>query len=345
MKSNTSFIVVVILYLSIISLCYTTEIKEITIIQFSKGFGASVAIWLLYLRFKTTDDMKKNQEEQFHLTNQYSHFLETSKLLTDKDSTIEAKISAMYLLYDYAKNHPQEIEKVYQLFSEYIKPLLNCINGNCNHKKYTKVQDTLEVEKTSKKLTFQFKRNKLLNINVQDNNTLKRITSWQINGTDTEKLISISLIILRDLSINILPKATEHIELSNIIIFNLDIDFVKNPNNIKFHSLLRPTYALVFLNCNLKNVNFSDSKLFYCKFINCDLDDANFNNCDLYKTHFINCDLKNAKFKNVCKEAITFKDCINRFFTKLKNMQFSSNPQRLTLQDFQYHLIEFSKEV
>jgi hypothetical protein len=204
--------------------------------------------------------MKKNQEEQFHLTNQYSHFLETSKLLTDKDSTIEAKISAMYLLYDYAKNHPQEIEKVYQLFSEYIKPLLNCINNNCNHIEYTKIQDNLEVDRLSSKMTFKFKENKLLDINVRDSDTLKKITLWQINGTATEKLISIALIMIRDISVNILPKATEHIELSNIIIFNLDIDFVKKRNTIKFKSLLRPTYSLVFLNCNLKNVNFSRSK-------------------------------------------------------------------------------------
>jgi hypothetical protein len=160
-------------------------------------------------------------------------------------------------------------------------------------------------------MTFIFKENKLLDINVRDSDTLKKITLWQINGTATEKLISIALIMIRDISVNILPKATEHIELSNIIIFNLDIDFVKKRNTIKFKSLLRPTYSLVFLNCNLKNVNFSRSKFFYCKFINCDLDDANFNNCDLYKTHFINCDLKDATLKDVCIENIIFKDSSN----------------------------------
>jgi hypothetical protein len=287
------------------------ELKPVSIDFIIKGIGGTIGIYLLYLRFKTTDDIKKNQEKEFHLTNQYSHFLETSKLLTDKDSTIEAKISAMYLLYDYAKNHPQEVEKLYQLLSEYIKPLLNCINNNCNHIEYTKIQDNLEVDRLSSKMTFKFKENKLLDINVRDSDTLKKITLWQINGTATEKLISIALIMICDISVNILPKATEHIELSNIIIFNLDIDFVKKQNTIKFKSFLRPTYSLVFLNCNLKNVNFSRSKFFYCKFINCDLDDANFNNCDLYKTHFINCDLKDATFKDVCIENIIFKDSIN----------------------------------
>ncbi|MDQ7084438.1 MAG: hypothetical protein Q9M36_05700 [Sulfurovum sp.] len=74
------------------------KFEYILLIDLLKGIAGGIALYLLYLRFKTTDDIKKNQEEQFHLTNQYKNFLETSKLLTDKDSTIEAKISAMYLL-------------------------------------------------------------------------------------------------------------------------------------------------------------------------------------------------------------------------------------------------------
>jgi len=300
-----------IIFIVLIFIFYSNELQNITIIQAFKGMAAVIAGWLLYLRFKTTDDMKRNQEEQFHLTNQYGHFLETSKLLTAKDSTIEAKISAMYLLYDYAKNHPQEVEKVYQLLSEYIKPLLNCIDGNCNHLKYTKVQDSVEVESLSQKITFKYKENKVLNFDIKDNNSRERITSWQKSGSQTEKLTSIALIILRDMTMNILPETIKHIELSNIIIFYLKIDSVEIKSKIKFKSILRPTYSLVFLDCNLKGIDFSESKFYYCKFINCDLDDANFDNCDLYKTEFINCDLKNARFHNVCISNVSFQDCIN----------------------------------
>ena len=282
-----------------------------------KSIGFIIATYLLYLRFKTTDDMKKNQEEQFHLTNQYSHFLETSKLLTDKDSTIEAKISAMYLLYDYAKNHPQEVEKVYQLLSEYIKPLLNCIDDNCNTKKYTKVQDSLEVESRVRKVTYKYGRKKVLDFKITDEN-VKKITSWQMTGTDTEKLVSIALIMIRDITMNILPKLKEHIELSNIIIFNFNIYYAEKESDIKFQSKARPTYLLVFLDCNLKGVDFSESKFYYCKFINCDLDRANFNGCDLKETKFIVSDLSDTQFDNCKLDRTTFEKCTNRFLVKLK---------------------------
>jgi hypothetical protein len=320
------------------------EIKPISIEFLFKGIGSVIGIYLLYLRFKTTDDIKKSHDKQFHLTNQYKNFLETSKLLTDKDSTIEAKISAMYLLYDYAKNYPEEIEKVYQLLSEYIKPLLNCIENNCNTSKYITVKDSLEIEKSSKKIIYSYKAKKNLDLDVynQDNNLLEIINKWQINGTNTEKEISISLIILRDLTTNISPNINEHIELSNIIIFNLNVDFVED--RIKFKSIIRPTYNLIFLNCNLKGVDFSNSKFYYCKFINCDLDNASFNNCDLNKSLFFRSDFKNIKFNNVDLRNIEFIECTNRFFKKLNKIKFSSNLKVLTMEDFQYHWIQFCKK-
>ena len=301
-----------IVFLVLILIFYFDEFKGITVVQLFKGVASLIAGWLLYLRFKTADDMRKNQEEQFHLSNQYGHFLETSKLLTNKDSTIEAKISAIYLLYDYAKNYPQEVEKVYQLLSEYIKPLLNCIDGNCNHIKYIKMQDSLVVKNRVKMITYKYSNKKVLDFDIDDAFSVKTITSWQINGTETEKLVSIALIILRDLTVNILPKAIEQIDLSNIIIFNFKIEHVKDNNPVKFKSIIRPTYSLVFLDCNLKGVDFSDSMFWYCKFINCDLDRANFNGCDLQKTIFIKSDLKNATFKDTLNvEAENFQKCNN----------------------------------
>lgn len=304
---------VLILFIIIILLFPINELKEITIVQLVKGVGASVAIWLLYLRFKTTDNIRKNQEEQFRLTNQHKNFLETSKMLTDKNSTIEAKVSAMYLLYDYAKHHPDEVEKVYQLLSEYIKPLLNCIDNNCNNTKYRKIKDSLEVEKVSKKTIFTFKEKKVLNIDIEkcikEKNLIKTITSWQISGTDTEKLVASALIIIRDLTSNILPKLDKPIDLSNIIIFNLDIDFTEN--NIKIPSNHKPIYNLIFLRCNLKKLNLEKTKIFYSKFLYCDLDEVNFNDAQLKGTKFINSDLKDTKFVNVPLNTIIFQDCYN----------------------------------
>jgi len=286
------------------------ELKPISIEFLFNGIAGAIAIYLLYLRFKTTDDIKKNQEKQFHLNNQYKNFLETSKLLTNKDSTIEAKISAMYLLYDYAKNYPEDIEKVYQLLGEYTKPLLKCINNNCNSEKYDKIKVSSNTG-VLRAIEYKYTEKKVLDLNVYDeeNNLLEIINKWQISGTNTEKEISIALIIIRELSTNILPDVNEHIELSNIIIFNLNIDFVKN--KIKFKSNSKPTYNLIFLNCNLKGIDFSNSKFYYCKFINCDLDKANFSHSCLNKSIFFNSDLKDANFEKVELENIEFEYCNN----------------------------------
>jgi len=282
--------------------------ESITIGFLIKSIGGAVSIFLLYLRFKTTDDIKKNQEKQFHLNNQYKNFLETSRWLTDKDSTIEAKISAMYLLYDYAKNYPQDIEKVYQLLGEYIKPLLKCIDENCNSEKYNPIKVSSNTG-TFRTIEYKYTEKKVLELAVynKENNLLEIINKWQILGTNTEKEISIALIIIRELTTNILLNLNEHIELSNIIIFNLDVDFSKN--KIKFLSNSKPTYNLIFLNCNLKNVDFSNNKFYYCKFINCDLDEANFNDCELNYTKFYNSDLSNVSFKDVNLCNIRFERC------------------------------------
>jgi len=275
--------------ITIFMICHNIKITDVI-----KLLGGAVALYLLYKRFKTTDDIKKNQEKQFHLNNQHKNFLETSKLLTDKDSTIEAKISAMYLLYDYAKNYPQDTEKVYQLLGEYIKPLLKCIDENCNSKKYNQIKISSNTG-VLRAIEYKYTEKKVLDLDVynKENNLLEIINKWQISGTNTEKEISIALIIIRELSTNILPDVNKHIELSNIIIFNLNINFVKN--KIKFKSNYKPTYNLIFLNCNLKNVDFSDSKFYYCKFINCDLDKANFNKTKLHYCEFIGSDVTDIK--------------------------------------------------
>ena len=255
-----------ILILGLIMLAYLyeiIEIKQISIEFLFQGIGGVIGIYLLYLRFKTTDDIKKLQEEQFYKTNQYKNFLETSKLLTNKDSTIEAKISAMYLLYDYAKNYNKDIEKVYQLLGEYIKPLLKCIDNKCNTEQYTKIKSQMDIG-TLKNMAYIYKQNKVLNLDIynQDNNLVEIINKWQIYGTNTEKEISIALIIIRDLTTNILPDIKEHIELSNIIIFNLNKEFY---SKLKFQSNNKPTYNLIFLNCHLNGIDFSNSKFYYCR--------------------------------------------------------------------------------
>ncbi|MDQ7084437.1 MAG: pentapeptide repeat-containing protein [Sulfurovum sp.] len=115
------------------------------------------------------------------------------------------------------------------------------------------------------------------------------------------------MIILRDLTTNILPNINEHIELSNIIIFNLNVNFVKD--KISFQSTIRPTYNLVFLNCNLKGVDFSNSKFYDCKFINCDLDNANFSESSLMGIKYFYSDLSGANFKDTTLNNIEFINC------------------------------------
>jgi|LakMenEpi03Aug12_release.lakeMendotaPanAssembly.Ray.scaffolds.fasta_scaffold574250_1 hypothetical protein len=64
------------------------------------------------------------QEEQYHKDSEFNNFLKATKMLTatDNESNATAQISAMYLLYDYAKKYPNNIEKVIRVLNRFAVP-------------------------------------------------------------------------------------------------------------------------------------------------------------------------------------------------------------------------------
>lgn len=81
------------------------------------------ALGFIFVAFQVTALAKQinKQEEQFHKDSEFKIFLEATKMLTafeNKDNAT-AQISAMYILYDYAKKYPNNIEKVIHILNRF----------------------------------------------------------------------------------------------------------------------------------------------------------------------------------------------------------------------------------
>jgi len=296
---------------------------SIEIYQALTSLGAIIIGFFYYQRNSIFEKQLTQKDEQYIKDSQFRNFFEATKMLTDKESTIEAKISALFLLYDVAKAHPENIDRIIQVINKQLTPLLNCIENNCNTKLYTK--QLVSSEKKSypnrRKDTFEYLKNDTVVFSVNDRNTSKIIKEWQYKGNDTEKLISVSLYVLRKIVLNILPNIDEHIELSNSIIFDIDTDFDKN---LKFKSKKRPTENLIFLNCKLHKVNFEKTIYHYATFINCDLTDSDFTDANLWGALFDKCNLKGVNFKDTECEGVEFKNCEKLTKNQIETMKFKN---------------------
>ena len=298
-------------------------------IDVGTSLGVMLGIFILHLRNMEMKSQTKVQYETFNGNSQFQNFLEATKMLTDKDATNEAKISALYLLYDVAKSHPENLDRIIQVINKQLVPLMLCINDDCKQNKYERI---LSNEKTTKYLNkyynnkiFKYTKNTIINIDIQDkNNNGSTISKWQYNGNETEKIIATALYILKRISVTIIQNNNAHIELSNTILFDIDTDFDKD---LKFISKEKPTKNLIFLNCKLNNVNFKATNYHICQFIHCDLENSNFTNANLWGSSFIECNLKDTKFNNSECEGVEFRKCFKLEKKQIESITFQNKTQ------------------
>lgn len=298
--------------------------EQVTVIQLFTIIGAIVGGYFYYQRNKIFEKQLTQKDEQYIKDSQFKNFLEATKMLTNKDSTIEAKTSSLFLLYDVAKAHPQNIDRIIQVINKQLTPLLKCIEDNCETKVYTKklVSSKKRNYPYNKKDIFEYTKNDIVNIKLNAPNSKRIIKEWQYKGNDSEKLISVSLYILKKIILNILIEEKEHIELSNTVIFDIDTDY--DDNIKKFQKTSRPIENLIFLHCKLHKVDFKDIIYHQASFISCDLTDSDFTNANLWGSSFQDCNLKNVKFKDTECEATEFKKPINLKKEQVEEMKFQN---------------------
>lgn len=296
----------------------TFNIKNLAI-----SFGGLMTLLIYHIRNQEMHNQTKIQYEIFNQNRHFESFLEATKMLTDEKATIDAKISALYLLYDVAKSHPENLDRIIQVINKQLTPLLNCIEDNCNIKPTTKklILREKRFSPNLRKDIFKYTKNDVVNININDIKFQKTIKEWQYNGNDTEKLISVSLYILKKIVTNIVPELNRHVELSNTVIFDLDTDFDKN---LMLKSNSRPIENLIFLNCKLHNIHFQKTIYHQSNFINCDLANSDFTQANLWGALFENCDLKDVKFNQTKCEAVEFKNCENLTKEQIEKMKFKN---------------------
>ena len=298
------------------------SLKPLTTIEVLKGIGGIIAIYLLYLRFKTTDDIKKQSANHFAIDNEFKSFIESTKLLTNKDSSVESKISALYLLYDLSKIHPKKTARIIQVINKQLEPLFICIESSCDVKKRIKKLIKYKKEIKGKTLFYKYKYNDVLTLNINSSSLLQTIKEWRYKGNDTEKLISVSLDIIKKIAISTLQNEKRHIDISNTIIFDIDTTFNKK---LKFKSMKYPTENLIFLNCIFTDNNdFSKTIYHNCKFINCNLKNVDFSKSNLWGTLFSNCNLENVKFNNAECEGVEFRECKSLKLEQVQTMKFQN---------------------
>jgi len=277
------------------------------------SLSATLTLYILSIR---NQQLKKQSDTQYKIFNgnsKFKNFLESTKMLTDKDSTNGAKISALYLLYDTAEQYKNNISRIIQIINKQITPLINHLEDK-NHKpistpKLSSKKQYLYPYKIIKKYTY--KHNDTISLDINDRKLRRIIKEWQYNGNDTEQLISVSLSILKKIFLNI-PKNNEAIDLSNIILFDLDTDY----------KIKKPIENIIFLNCKLHEVDFSEVIYHQASFINCDLKDCNFAKATLWGALFQNCNLECVDFSETECEATEFKNCDNLTSNQLKLMKF-----------------------
>ncbi len=264
----------------------------ITIIGFS-----IVAIQIFYLGKQVN-----LQKEQHHKDSEFRNFLDATKMLAsvEKDNVI-VKVSAMYLLYDFAKQYPDNnLEKVIKVLNKFALPLFY------------------------PKMTTQSRRG---------------IDEWKENGNAEQQIASIALDLVKNLFVYAIENNIK-IDISGIILFNFDIKLdIKNKTNIKLSEVLIRTAKVTFLWCNFLNnqkssIDFSSNRKYIdnfstsrfnitlSTFIHCNLTDCDFSESNLWGVEFEKCNLTYTKFNQAECEGVTFID--NKITDEqLENMLFS----------------------
>ena len=275
------------------------------------------ALGFLFVVFQVSAlaEQINKQEEHYHKDSEFKNFLEATKMLTSVKNAdnVTAQISAMYLLYDFAKKYPKNnLEKVIKVLNKYATPAI-----------YNNSKSLIQTPSKSS--------NNLKSI-VGDRKT---INEWKESGEPHQKIASTAL----ELNKKLFIYALEHkikINLSDVIIFDLDIEKDFNENifkkKFKLFDITKHSPRIIFLRCDFsattnswfkKEIDFSTGYWFsriglskesvkgrmdinLSRFIKCDLNGCNFSYSNLWGVTFENCKLKATKFNQAECEGSEF---------------------------------------
>ncbi|MFZ2726304.1 MAG: pentapeptide repeat-containing protein [Methylococcaceae bacterium] len=289
------------------------------------------ALGFLFVVFQVSAlaEQINKQEEHYHKDSEFKNFLEATKMLTSVENAnnVTAQISAMYLLYDFAKKYPKNnLEKVIKVLNKYATPAI--------------------YDKKDLKYTYTKNFNKAKNI--VDNR--KTINEWREYGEAYQRVASTALELNKKLFVHALEKGFK-INLLDVIIFDFDIekDLSNNLFNkkLKLFDITKHSPRIAFLCCNFstshkKEVDFSTgywySRLItlskkgvegrmdigFSAFINCNLKGCNFSYSNLWGTTFEKCNLINTKFNQAECEGVNFIDTAIKH-SQINSMLFLSN--------------------
>lgn len=295
--------------------------EQITIYQLISGIGVAVGFYLLYQRNKIFEKQLIQKDELHNKDSQFKNFLEATKMLTDEKSTINAKVSALYLLYDVAKSHPENIDRIIQVINKQLTPLMRYLGNEKESKNHLILQSRCRPQTDS------------IKIDAYDN-SIETIREWRNVGNDTEKLLSVSLDIIKKIILNNDFGNINHINLSNVVIFDIDLkydkEFIEAQKKTFFANIGKPILNLIFLHCRFyhtdknKGVDFSKSVFYGVKFIDSDLRNCNFYKSNLWGSAFIRCEIENCNFEEAECEGVEFKDCQNFTGKQADEMYFEN---------------------
>ena len=316
------FILVIAVFL-IIWIFYNKDSTTNTHINYISSFTGFILTALgfsfVVVQISTLAEQVQHEKERHNKDSEFKNFLEATKMLTsfkNKDNT-EAKISAMYLLYDFAKNYPENnLEKVMKILNRYVTPIYK--------------NSTPNTEITTGEL-------------ITDRRT---INEWREKGVPEQQVASVALELNKKLFAYALEKELENISLSSIVIFDFDIE--RNINSeqydsykiFNFSNTFKNNSGSIFLNCKFavsskKEISFlsnykeiSDDSVknrmdvTLSKFICCDLEECDFSYSNLWGVSFEDCNLKNTKFKKAECEAVQFLGKTKIKLDQIKRMLF-----------------------
>ncbi|NPA72774.1 MAG: pentapeptide repeat-containing protein [Gammaproteobacteria bacterium] len=254
--------------------------------------GGIVGLFLFEKRnnamLRNTKVLEENQIKESH----FMHFNSATKMLTDKDATLESKISALYLLYDVGKAFDESLGRVLQVINQSLKPFKKNIDYQMDY------EDNPESITLSSDL--------VMDVVLKEPDYKRKINEWVIKGSDIQQLVISALqiqkkIFQRQLVLGSLDEA----DMSNCIFFDIDSSFCE----VKKLSLNNPQKNIVFLGCDLTGFDFSSNRLHIATFIDCDLTKCDFKRADLWGSIFFNCRLKETDFSGSYLGHVVFRGC------------------------------------
>ena len=271
------------------------------LISFMGFFLTALGFVFVIVQMLSLNEQIKNQKEQHQKDSEFKNFLEATKMLTsaeNKNNTI-AQISAMYLLYDYAKKHSNNIEQVIHVLNRFP---VKVFYPKKNTEFYPK-----NITEEAKKDDIPFKDKKI-------------ISEWREKGDHNKQLASVALEIVKKLFAYVVENekqifSSKKIDLSGVIIFNFDIEIDVKKTNGNLLDIVKTLEKSVFLWCNFHD-NSSNRKIYFStketkdctisnagkfniglsSFIHCNLNKCSFNYSNLWGVFFDGCNLTDTEF-------------------------------------------------